>query len=81
MKTAKEMFKELGYSMICYHVDGNLNEILFHNNGNMIKFLVNQMNYYVYDDYLDDRVNVAKPVYSKLHQAITQQMKELGWIE
>lgn len=73
---AKEMFKELGYNLIfnslkspCYEQPRG---------GYRVKFYSDNEWYIVYD-YADK--NKATHINKELHKAITQQMKELGWIK
>ena len=73
--TAQEMFEKLGYKMtrLTEEEIQYKNQILHHDLE--IYFDLVEKNYNAFD-YIG-----ACDVTPKLHQAITQQMKELGWIE
>lgn len=79
-KTAKEMFEELGYG---YHFDEFYNKISYRKYlgfiGLNVDFYLKDKDYVAYKDTV--HMVVTHNVGIKLHQAITQQMKELGWIE
>lgn len=72
MKTAKEMFEELGYRSI--ETEVNKFYITYHNNtlNCTISFYPLPETYSIHSKY-------ALP--KEIHLAINQQMKELGWIE
>ena len=72
--TAKEMFEKLGYkkdNRYTQTIVYKLVENVVLNDGKNIKFGVNR---YISFDF-------APIINVELYQAITQQMKELGWIE
>ena len=70
---AKEMFEEVGYELErnndCY--------LQFKRNDEMLIFAKEYKEYWV-EDYRD---GIAVSIRAQEHQAITQQMKELGWIK
>ena len=68
-KTAKEMFDELGF---IYYDVVKYNKIVFKNYWVAeIQFDLKRKEYYMLE---------RGPVDNKLHQAITKQMLELGWL-
>ena len=77
--TAKEMFEKLGYVqtinsdyLIEYVGDNEDNESVY------IRFYFLSKEYEV--GYFDGYISTAMPTSIEEHKAITQQMKELGWI-
>ena len=71
---AKEMFKELGYERFNLTEKGYLS---YKNNvGIMLVFDLKEKQYYLCED---DDMCVSYTV--EEHQAIHQQMKELGWVK
>jgi hypothetical protein len=70
--TAQEMFESLGYE-IFDDDDYRLSYVLTHNNNlYFVNFYKNHRTY---------NIDVCYVIDIKLHKAIHQQMKELGWIE
>ena len=85
MKTAKEMFEELGYEYIhlvktilydddVYYYKNELNP---RSDYNRIWFFLNKQEYSINKLFMGSSAYID----IKLHHAIHQQMKELGWIE
>jgi len=70
--TAKEMFEALGYEQ---KTQDNVIWYLDIKNDSAIAFDIKEKYYWTYDGYDPLNINI------KLHNAITQKMKELGWIE
>ena len=73
MKTAREMFSELGYE--CNKYD------------NIIEYFTKSKGWYCYvtfdlahEEYFVNENNDFGYVDAKLHRAITKQMEELGWL-
>lgn len=74
MKTAKEMFEELGFEKLSY-------EFSFTNeNEDYVEFDLKRKTYMCICHFNYEHPT-AFNISSELHQAITQQMKELGWIK
>lgn len=77
---AKEMFEELGYKFLN---EGKINRISFMKfedfSSLSVDFYLDDKDYSVYKDTINHLYRGYVDI--KLHQAITQQMKELGWIE
>jgi len=83
--SAKEMFEKLGYKLIG-NVGGltycNENIILgdlmirFEEDYKLVKYYYNQHKNYANDTVLPQKITIN----TKLHQAIHEQMKELGWL-
>ena len=78
---AKEMFEELGYERkyddivtyeLLYHFINGVGCYIVFNNGTVFAVGLNEQ-----QKFSDDWVVITKEVY----QAITQQMKELGWLD
>lgn len=85
--TAKEMFEKLGYFL--YQKRNCKNEIYAYEyemesaDGSKvyaIRFWLTEKQYTVYK-YFRDRAMWSRNISIGEHQAITQQVKELGWIE
>lgn len=79
MKTAKEMFEELGYKLACNTMYESLNIMcykinLYNEDSPLIVFDLKDKTFYVYH-YCD-----ASNVTMDELKAINQQCKELGWI-
>ena len=75
---AEQMFKELGYEE---HFDTEVYWIKRDNKkGSHIQFLTLEETYSGYDIINNENV-ISKNYTKEEHQAITQQMKELGWIK
>ena len=77
--TPKEMFNEIGY----YSHD-NVDDCLtfVKKQGNAIYYIEFCLEDFCYETYGFVKGNkVNNPIDVKMHSAITQQMKELGWIE
>lgn len=72
--TANEMFEKLGYRI---HTHNEVYIDYIDNKGKFISFEIEHKLYYV-SDYKSD---MTENIYIEEHQAIHQQMKELGWIE
>ncbi len=77
--TAKEMFESLGYKqtinsdyLIEYTADNGGNDFVY------IRFYFSSKGYEV--GYFDGYISTAMETSIKEHEAITKQMKELGWI-
>lgn len=71
--TAKEMFEKLGFS-----IDEQDEEVIAYSDDNyrVIFYFINKTySFYRKEDDVSSWVHVV------LHQAITQQLKELGWLE
>ena len=75
--TAKEMFEAQGYKIVWDKVENGERKIVYQHQFNFIKFVLNENNELL--GYTSS--NSSYTIYAALHQAITQQMKELGWIE
>lgn len=90
MKTAEEMFKDLGFKPDYFNGVGNIILYYYEMKGNtnckfMIRFDCNIMNYSYYykiTNPLDNSVILEKQALINvyLHQAITKKMEELGWL-
>ena len=90
MRTAKEMFEELGYKLLKtnneyiprkswnYHE----NHITYYRSSfeKVIKFIPNMKFYMTIEFGCNDDMDREHTLNIKLHQAIHQQMKELGWL-
>ena len=75
--TAKEMFEKLGYKVVWDKVEDSERKIVYQYQYNFIAFKLNENS-----DLLGyTSSNLSYTIYPDLHQAITQQMKELGWIK
>lgn len=70
--TAKEMFEEIGYEII----QSDENKINYSNGNFYIEFDLKYREY-MSCSYNDDLL----PITLEEHKAITQQMKELGWLD
>lgn len=77
--TAQEMFEKLGYSLEIYHYLGKSYLLKYSKGIISIAFDLEEKEYSVSEYTYKD--NEWYSIASELHQAITQQMKELGWIE
>lgn len=74
MKTAREMFEELGYKKL-ERLDFN-HHIGYEKGRNYIWFHIPTKTYISNDSY-----NYKRDITLEEHKAIHQQLKELGWIE
>lgn len=93
MKTAKEMFEDLGYEFSIektkYNDNKVFNTIKYHSKGygmdggyysdEVIKFDTRNKHYNPDANYFGNRCGIVTRV--DLHKAIHQQMKELGWLD
>ena len=82
---AKEMFEELGYKLV-----GNCGGLTYSKKDSLIgRFIVRFENryqfvytYWVSNNPVDISILPFQNIINiKLHQAITQQMKEMGWLD
>lgn len=69
--TAQEMFEKAGYKK----VSENENGVLYEDCLSQVAFFKKDKTYGVYTRIREYKANI------KLHNAIHQQLKELGWIE
>ena len=77
--TAKEMFNEIGY----YSHD-NVNDCLtfVKEQGSVVYYIEFYLGEFSYESYgIAKGYDITNPIGVKMHSAITQQMKELGWIK
>jgi len=72
---AKEMFDKLGYKV----EREDEKYIAYVKNDILVVFNKERKTHYSYEDYHDNKLVVFNTI--STHQAIHQQMKELGWIE
>ena len=83
MKTAREMFEELGYKIyeiyqkhVCYNKEVEINNIIF-----LYIITFKDKTYHAYqcteEDYGDDGITIDM----KLFKAIQKQLEELGWLD
>ena len=77
MSKAEKMFKELGFEKINRYFD----ILIWVKNDDIIKFRLELKQVQVYMRSIDGKLRPPVSINVELHQAITQQMKELGWLE
>lgn len=83
MKSAKEMFEELGYTYQESYFDEKLDEINYVKKGRWTRQIHFSLSYRCVSVYRIDDNDIRKPAYfsTNLVQAIIQQCKELGWLD
>lgn len=78
MKTAREMFKELGF--VNYNFEDEIN---YQNEDICVRFLLTDKEYHCFIDEIIngswERSDISVDI--DLHKAINQQLKELGWLD
>ena len=78
--TAKELFESLGYKQIATYY--NLIEYIDDKEGSDYVYIIFDLSLKVYEVGYFDGYKTTVPITTSIkeHKAITQQMKELGWI-
>ena len=84
MKTAKEMFEELGYHIetnkfnLFYKRENDSLTIIFYLKEKYVRIVEE---HYIGELGLYEYLGIDYPITVELHKAIHQQMKELGWLD
>ena len=81
MKSAKEMFEELGYTYQESYFEDKIDEINYAKDGRWTPQIHFSLNHKCVSVYRIDDIGVQKSAHfsTNLLQAINQQCKELGW--